>query len=112
MSGKLVEFYKLDDGRLQIMLTREGRDELNSDEFTYPDFDEMIEWQLCNGWEFIWPEEIGALTDAPILSDAAERDDKGVLTSVGRVYWYPQYQVHNPVEELDRHVSIYFQEVD
>jgi len=112
MSGKLVEFYKLDDGRLQIMLTREGRDELNSDEFTYPDFEEMIEWQLCNGWEFIWPEEIGALTDAPILSDAAERDDKGVLTSVGRVYWYPQYQVHNPVEELDRRVSIYFQEVD
>ena len=36
------------------------------------------------------PEDIGALTDAPILSDDIEYDDEGEVVRVGAVYWYPR----------------------
>ena len=46
------------------------------------------------------PEDIGALTAAPILSDEIVRDDDGRLTAAGRVYWYPDYAVRDEIEEL------------
>lgn len=61
---------------------------------------DLLEGHLSNGWEIIEPEEVGALTDALILTDEAERDDYGDLTALGRVYWNPNYQIQDDVEEL------------
>ena len=69
---------------------------------------EVIEWQLCNGWEFLRPEEVGALTDAPILSDDVERDTQGNVTHVGKIYWWPQYERFDPVEQLLEQGTIIF----
>jgi hypothetical protein len=63
----------------------------------------MMEYHLCNGWDSVRPEEIGALTSCPfILSDDVERDERGELVTAGTVYWYEQYQIDSPVEELAR----------
>jgi hypothetical protein len=64
---------------------------------------------LCNGWEMVPPEDIGALTAAPILSDEIVRDDEGRLTEAGRVYWYPDYAVRDEIEELRRDLVLVFQ---
>jgi hypothetical protein len=67
------------------------------------DVDELAEAlapMLENGWEWITPEEIGALTDAPIISDEATRDDYGNLSELGRVFWYSSYMILDPVEEM------------
>jgi hypothetical protein len=45
-------------------------------------------------------EAIGAMTDAPILSDEVLRDESGSLVHVGRVYWFPNYAVEDPLETL------------
>jgi hypothetical protein len=47
------------------------------------------------------PEEIAALTDAPILSDAG-RDDHGELqmTPESKVWWYPGYATRDPLDDL------------
>jgi len=37
-------------------------------------------------WEELQPEEIGALTQALIITDCASRDDYGELVEVGNVY--------------------------
>jgi len=71
----------------------------------------MLEDHLLSGWEMIRPEEIAALTDAPILADDVERDDRGRLTAVGRVYWYPEYQLLDPIEELRERFEIVLQGV-
>jgi len=60
---------------------------------------EVIEWQLANGWSLVRPEDVGALTDAPILSEDIDTDDQGNVRSVGTVYWYPQYDVTGPGHE-------------
>jgi hypothetical protein len=50
------------------------------------------------GW--LRPEEIAALTDAPIIGQDVARDDSGELVSVGAVFWYPQYETTDPIREL------------
>jgi len=57
------------------------------------------------------PEDIGALTAAPILSDEIVRDDEGRLTEAGRVYWYPDYQVRDEIEEIHQKLALLFQGV-
>jgi len=93
---------------LRITLTPEGRTELqarldNGDNIsTDSTLYDLLENCLCNGWEWIRPEEIGALTSAPILSDDCSRDDSGLLGQIGAVYWFEKYQIQSPGEELLR----------
>jgi hypothetical protein len=94
--------FKLGDGFLLVTLAEEGMQALDGSE----EFADVIEWQLCNGWEWLLPEEVGALTDAPTISDDTERDDTGELVSVGSVYAYMDYQVFNPVTQLLKYGSI------
>ncbi len=115
----LTEFTKLENGNLKIALTEEGeieRDEIQSGQWSVSDAMKdiagWIECELGNGWDWLRPEEIGALTEAPILSDDVERDDNGDLTYVGRVYWYPQYEVSDPLEKLLRDGSVIFTGAD
>ena len=103
MSGKYTEFEKQARG-LRIILLPEAREDVQAIAAADLDADsklgEMIEWQLGNGWSWVRPEDIGALTDAPILSDDIEYDDHGGVVSVGVVYWYPHYDVSDPVAQL------------
>jgi hypothetical protein len=108
MSRKLIEFTKMIGGNLRISLTEAGRESLPEviemrDEFGIDAaFFDLIGFQLANGWEEVKPEEVGALTASMILSDEADRDDMGILTGCGRVYWHPNYAVEDPIETLQK----------
>lgn len=102
-----TEFQKLENGDLKIILTTEGREYLKEngldgcpDKNSQQLFLDVIEYQLCNGWEFVRPEEIGALTSANIISDNVERDDHNNIISVDKVYAFMDYQIKLEVEEL------------
>ena len=104
MFGKYTEFEKQVNGNLRIVLLEEGREsveeiaakEINADS----KLAETIEWQLSNGWSMVRPEDIGALTEAPILSEEIDFDNLGTARNVGTVYWYPQYDVFDPIAKL------------
>jgi len=101
--GRYVDLEEKEDGNLEIVLTDDGRQEIV--EFQELPEEEalstLLEDHMANSsWEWLAPEEIGALTSAMILTQDAERDDEGVLKRVGRVYWDPNYQVRSTVEEL------------
>lgn len=104
MSGKYTEFETLPNGNLCIRLLEEERasvEEIAAQDLTADGkLAQVIEWQLSNGWEFVRPEDIGALTEAPILTEEIDTDDRGTVLSVGTVYWYPQYDVSDPVAKL------------
>jgi hypothetical protein len=106
MTIKLVEFTKTHDGNLQLSLTESGRESLPEviemrDQFGIDTaFLDLIAHQLGEGWEEIKPLEVGALTSSIILTDDAGRDDLGVLTRCGRVFWHPNYAVEDPIETL------------
>jgi hypothetical protein len=87
-----IEIVKSEDG-ITLKLTPAGREEINAYRTEEGEWDRphseilfnLLEDHLETGWEFIQPEEIGALTSAPILSDDISRDDKGEITEVGSV---------------------------
>lgn len=74
---------------------------------------EVLEWNLGNSdWTFVQPEQAGALTDAPLLSDQVETDDEGTVTRVGRLFWWPQYEVKDALETLLQEGEIIFERGD
>lgn len=56
---------------------------------------------LGNGWRPVPPEEIGALTEAPILEDPN-----------GRFFWFPNYMLRNFLEELAAGRPVFFVSAD
>lgn len=107
------------DGNLEITLLPEGKEfiletqsdpekNIGSNDFFY----DLVEWQVCNGWDFVQPEEVGALTSSLILSENTERDDQNGLVQVGRVFWFPNYQVESEVETLLEKGKVVFTGVD
>jgi len=115
--GFYVDLRKTQDGNLEILLNRNGRREFATireerDAFgIHAALCALLEDHLCNGWDMVPTEDIGALTAAPILSDDILRDDQGQVVEVGRVYWYPDYQVRDEIEELRAHLVLVFQGV-
>lgn len=109
-----MKFTITETGDLRISIDIEEQTELReaiaeSIESEHYLFIDLLEKVLCNSeWEFIAPEEIGALTDSFILSDTATRDDHGKLQSIESVYWYPDYQVKSEGGELAEYGEIVF----
>ena len=113
-NGFYVDLAKTPDGNLSIRLNQNGRTQFDVVEHIRDEhgIDEalraMLEDHLANGWEMVPPEDIGALTAAPILSDEIQRDDRGEIVEVGRVYWYPEYQIRDEIEELRTNLEVLF----
>lgn len=85
----------IEGNKLKIVLDRgdrldllnESYDEHKSSLTLLPD---VLERLVSNGYlEWVDAEEIGALTDAPILKCLT--DDK--------IYWYPNYAITDPVDD-------------
>jgi hypothetical protein len=99
MGGRYVDFEKLPNGNLKLTLNDEGREAI-ADDPSVSIFD-LIDSQLCNGWDYIDADAIGALTGCDlILSEDVERDEDGDVLKVGGVYWHPNYAIEDAVETL------------
>jgi hypothetical protein len=104
------------DGRrnLVITLNREALEEWSDllDKGDNAGLLELLEEHLTNGLEQVHPEEIGALTDSLIFSDVVERDEDNKITSCDYVWWYPNYQVTSPLDELKENGKVIFTYVE
>lgn len=101
---QLVEFKKR-NGALVIRILPDCRAEVEEIEDRDSDnaFLDLIESQICNGWTLINPKDVGALTDALIITDDCDFDDSGDLTRCGRVYSnIAYYQVESDIARLLR----------
>ena len=114
--GGYVDFERKQDGHLYLTLTKEGQKELEyylTDDYIQNDdsepkwrenveeiFIRLIEDHLCNGWNWVTPESIGALTDAAIISDDIDYNDVGEVEHVGTVYAFMDYAIKLEIEEL------------
>jgi hypothetical protein len=43
---------------------------------------------------------IGVLTDSPIIAEGVRRDERGEIEEIGKVWWYPNYQIESEIEEI------------
>ena len=86
------------DGYLKITADNEGRRNLKEAALWL--CDEAIAEELRDQFHFLRPEWIGALTDAPILTDDLTIGDDGTAEYVGDVWWYPNHAITDPWEVL------------
>lgn len=77
-------------------------------------FLELIEHCLGNGLSTVQPEHIGALTSSIILCEGNILDDHGepvaALIAETKCYWYANYQIRSPIEDLVAHSKVIFTE--
>lgn len=83
-----------------------GRGYVKADQDVFYD---LIEYELCNGWDTVTSEDIGALSSNPyILSDEIERDDHGTVTWAGFVYAFDAYALRDPLVDLEQNGYVDF----
>jgi hypothetical protein len=97
----------LPNGDLVILAGNQDRAALHDAYVTggYPGAESVVVEQLregCAGLELIPPENIAALTDAPILAKAFWPDEGGgpVPYVDSPVWWFPNYCIRDPWDEL------------
>jgi hypothetical protein len=102
-----MEYEILPNGNLKFTLTEDLRAEYaekRAEEFGAADCDiiEIFAEELCGNCDLdnIRPEDVGALTDSPIIAEGVEYDPGGTIGRVGNVWWFPNYQVTDPAEVL------------
>jgi hypothetical protein len=105
MAGyECVQLVKRLNGDLEVRLTEHGREELQAagddDEATLLS---LLDYDLCNGWTLCEASELGALSNAGVLTDSAYFDDYGGFDVEGEWWYFEPYQVRSVVMELRAH---------
>jgi hypothetical protein len=115
-NNNYTNFEILPNGNLKITLTQDGKIELNriqteyaEDWIDYETLWNILEHQLCNGWDWLRPEQVGALTDSPILTNDVTYNDNGEVEKIGQIWWYPNYMIDNLTEVLYNNGYIIFE---
>ena len=93
-------------GNLEITLTKEGREFLteqwkkeNDDDIQI--FTDLIEYQLCNGFHFVNPEDIGALTSSLLIADGIiDEETTPEQAQETNVWYYNYYAIHSYLHDL------------
>lgn len=107
---KYVNAEKTPEGNLRLVLLPEAREDLldlrraeESGEKSTGDIEaEVLEDLICNGFTHIRPEDVGALTSAPIISDdfATDRWGQTFVPPGGTVYAFMRYETRSIVDDL------------
>ncbi|KWT95562.1 MULTISPECIES: hypothetical protein [unclassified Variovorax] len=104
-----MKYLRTPGGNLQFILESDDDKELVADLLETHGGDDvtLLSWLLeATGWspnghfDRINPEDVAALTDAPMLATDVEYLDDGSRRVHGDVWWYPDYAVRNFGDEL------------
>jgi len=63
---------------------------------------DILEDLIANSWTYVQPEDVGALTSAPMITEDFECNDEGDIRPVvgGYVYAFMDYQVYSILDRL------------
>lgn len=104
-----MDFHVTPNGNLTLTMDPGEREDLQDllDRTSHRDHGFLADLMEHAGWTGngrlwqVYPEHIpGALTDAPIISDEVVIEDDGRVNVVGRVWWFPGYEMRSFAEEL------------
>ena len=93
------------DGRLKITADNEGRRELKE---SWHWAESAVAEELGDQFQFVLPEWVGALTSSPIITNKLTIGDNGTAEYVGDTWWFPNYQITDPWQELKDRGRVFF----
>jgi hypothetical protein len=94
------------NGTLLITADNEGRNELKQS-WLWADAYVAEELHKDN-FDFVLPEWVGALTSSPIITNDLCFNNNGVPDYVGDTWWFPNYMITDPWEELKNKGRVVF----
>ncbi len=104
-NGGYINVIEEENG-LKIVLEPEGREfiieQREREQSPVNIFQDLFEHIRCNSQlDFIRPEEIDALTSAPIIGLEVDRGEHGdEIKTTGRIFWHERYAVECPLDIL------------
>src|SRR3954469_21240899 len=122
MSEQYVNLEQLPSGNLKIVLLRHKGNKAEvkriheEQKQNYLDLLELLEyWHDHDNYELLqnrFYKNIGASTSSPIIVQDLDIDDYGDFEDVGKVWWYPNYQVSDPIEILLKYGYVIFEKAE
>jgi len=105
MNPTIVTFKKLANGKLRISLDKKKgyKQELREAIEKWGVIQglmEITEYYWCNGWGVHTGDQLGQLSDAPIICENSTNEDDGSITLHGKAWYYPQYMIYSPLEKI------------
>jgi hypothetical protein len=52
------------------------------------------------------PEDVGALTDSPLVTDDMTHEEDGSVKVYGAVWWFPEYELVNLADKLRKNGAV------
>lgn len=113
-----MKFIRLPNGNLQMLVEDDSDREFVLEALERRQGDDhgfMFDLLDYTGWLGnahllpVKPEDVAALTDAPILTNGRDLQDDGSAKVWGDVWWYPAYEVSHFGEVLRDHGKVTFQ---
>lgn len=94
---------------LTLSVSKEEAEELNTTINEVHELSRILEDCWSNGQYYVFSgDQLGHMTEAPMIVDEAEIDDDGVWTVHGRAWWFPDYCVDNCIEILKNTGTVTF----
>ena len=96
------------EGNLEITATEKGKEYIDENCDFNPEYiwENLLESHSTNGsWNLVDHENIGALTDAPIIADISPvTNDNGEIVYYDNTqfFWFPEYET---IDELEKHLN-------
>jgi hypothetical protein len=112
--GQYIDIEKLTSNLVLYPTTdgiEEAKDQIAAWRGTVHALGVMLEDHMGQSWNWVPPEDIGAMTDAPIISDEGFINDDGrwePLDADSRVWAHMDYMVENPIERWAKGLPVYF----
>lgn len=109
--------YKLENGGLALYVEPEEQQELkwlSPEEIQQDDtMHHFLEPLTCNGLSWVAPENIGALTDAPILSEScgdcgSHTGGKMIYPADAEFFYFDAYMLRSPLVDLRDKGRVFF----
>lgn len=66
----------------------------------YYAFQTGAESYFCNGWGFVTADQLGQLSDCPIIIEDFTIEDNGDYLLNGKSWYFPNYMVKSIIDEL------------
>jgi len=69
---------------------------------------ELMEDWVGNGWGFFFADELGNLSNAPMIAEDSTIDNDGNIVLCGKVWYWPNYMVECEIETLLKNGEVVF----
>lgn len=102
----MIKFTELQNGNLRLTLSEDGTKyydeavQIIQNNSAISALLTLTEYYWTNGWGVLEADELHQMSQAPVIVQDYTIEDDGSRTLYGKAWYYPNYMILNPLEEI------------